>query len=302
MAIIQWYPGHIAKAERTLQSQLKLVDVVIEVLDARLPLASINPRIREAYGQKPAVCLLNKSDLADSDITQQWLKYLAEAYPELPILRYDARHGQFKVQLIQILKKLSDVKMQALMAKGLKRRPVRTLVVGMPNVGKSMIINSLVGRKKAQTGHKAGVTRQPQWVRIHPDVQLLDVPGIIPPQLSSDEVGALLACVSGVGEAAYDETVVSQFLIHRMGQLDPGRLSTFYGLEEVPVTLESIAQKRQMVTKGGEIDYCRVAQAVLKDLRQAAWGSVSLEQPNVQPSVCFNLLAEEKTQSLDDLT
>lgn len=284
MSQIQWYPGHIAKTERELKPLLKWIDVVVEVLDARLPEASCNPRLRRAYSHMPVLVLLNKSDLADSNHTKAWKvhfeKTLAAQNPDGVIKShlFDAKTAQHKAQVIKLLKLLAEPKMAQVVAKGLKRRPVRVLVVGMPNVGKSTVINCFIGQKKAKTGHKAGVTRQPQWVRIHPDIELLDTPGVIPPRLDSEEMGELLACVASVGEAAYDEEQVASFLIGRIEEIYPGHLHSHYHLDaNTPLSIEAIALARRFILKGEQPDTIRTSRIILSDFRQGRWGRLSLE-------------------------
>lgn len=285
---IQWYPGHIAKMERKLKDLLKLVDVVVEVLDARLPQTTLNPRLRKQYEHKPVAILLNKADLAHVEETARWVKHFrslplkttsnGEAVPVM-VLTYEAMHGgKHKKALIDALVRLGEAKMKSLEAKGMKRRPIRVLVIGMPNVGKSSVINNIVAQKKAHTGHKAGVTRQPQWVRIHPQVELLDSPGIIPPRLDSEEAGMRLATVSSIGEAAYDEEEVARYLLDHLQVLQPGLLSAHYKIpDSMEVTLENIAECRHFKLPGDRIDVTRAMQTLLTEFRQGRLGRLTLE-------------------------
>ncbi len=278
---IQWYPGHIGKYERELGALLKLVDVVVEVLDARMPLATVNPRLERRIADKPVLVVLNKSDLADPTQTKLWKRQLTGVNRQ--VVLYDAKSGQAKQQIIQQVAALGEPVMKKLEAKGRKRRPVRVLVAGMPNVGKSSIINSIVGRRKAQTGHRAGVTRQPQWVRIHPAVELLDTPGVIPPYLESDEAGALLATVSSVGDAAFDEEEIARFLMARIEQLYPGLLREYFKFgAQHPLTLESIAECRHYKQGGDTLDTLRAAQALLTEFRHARTGRISLQHAQIE--------------------
>lgn len=273
---IQWYPGHIAKYERKLDELLKLVDVVVEVLDARLPQASVNRRLEHKIRNKPTLIILNKSDLADPVQNKRWQKQLTHG--EQKAMLYDAKGAHGKQQLVQNILALGESAMQKLIARGRKRRPIRVLVAGMPNVGKSTLINSIVGRKKTKTGHRAGVTRDTQWVRIHPEVELMDSPGVIPPQLEEQEAGAMLATVSSIGDAAFDEEEISRFLLEHIGMLYPNLLRPYFKLaSEQPVTLETIAEARHYKLGGDQPDILRTAQAVLTEFRHARIGRITLE-------------------------
>lgn len=296
MTVIQWYPGHIAKVERQLTELLKLVDVVIEVIDARLPISTINPRLRKRYTHKPVLLLLNKADLADPAQNKRWREhYKGEANA---VMLYESLHGKQRKQLLDTLLRLGEEKMKALEAQGRKRRPIRVLVVGMPNVGKSTIINSIVGRKKAKTGHKAGVTRQTQWVRIHPAIELMDTPGVIPPRLDSEESGSLLASVSSVGEAAYEEEPVARFLLERIETLHPNAMREYYKLSpDQPLTLESVAENRHYVITGGEPDCLRAARSVLSEFRQGRPGRLTLEHAPAQDTEGEKESGEEAQQA-----
>jgi ribosome biogenesis GTPase A len=290
--------------ERQLEALLKWVDVAIEVLDARLPQVTINPRLRKKLQNKPVLILLNKSDLADPAETKRWRQFFQNQADQDALL-YDAhKAGQHKQALLNAVIRLGEPRMQALERKGMKRRPIRVLVIGMPNVGKSSVINSIVAKKKAKTGHKAGVTREPQWVRIHPAVELLDSPGIIPPRLDSEAAGLLLATVSSVGEAAYDEETVARFLLGHLETLYPGLLRTHYQLpESSPVTMEAIAEARHYLAAGGRIDTRRATQALLTDFRQGRLGRLTLEpygRPEVLTLPESEPMAEEDFEDLLD--
>ncbi len=280
---IQWYPGHIAKYERRLNDLLKLVDVVVEVLDARLPLASVNRRLEHTIRNKPTLIILNKSDLADPVQNKRWQKLLTTENQRAML--YDAKGAQGKSQLVQNILALGESAMQKLIARGRKRRPIRVLVAGMPNVGKSTLINSIVGRKKTKTGHRAGVTRDTQWIRIHPEVELMDSPGVIPPQLEAQEAGALLATVSSIGDAAFDEEEIARFLLETIDPLYPKSLRPYFKLDEgQPVTLETIAQARHYKLGGDQPDLLRTAQAVLSEFRHARPGRITLEHAPERPA------------------
>ena len=209
---IHWYPGHIAKAERALKEKLNLVDVVIEVLDARLPISSSYNDIKKLLGDKPRLLLLNKSDLVIPEEIKSWIKIIQERN-NCPVLTIDTKTNRnFQIIEKKVLE-LSEPRIQALMAKGLLRRPARVVVVGLPNVGKSSIINKLTKSSKTKTGAKAGVTRQQQWVRINPNIDLLDTPGIIPMKQEDQQRAKKLAFVNSVSENAYSPEMVSKELI-----------------------------------------------------------------------------------------
>lgn len=283
MSIIQWYPGHIAKAERRLKEALSLVDVVIEVVDARLPVATVNPRLRQAMAAKPTLTLLNKADLADPVQNKLWLKAFQAGRQAAQL--YDAAHGGKALpRLMETLSALGEPKMQALLAQGRLRRPIRVMVVGMPNVGKSTVINRIVGRRKTRTGHKAGVTRSAQWIRIHPDVELMDTPGIIPPRLDSEDVGLKLAWVSSVSDAAFDEETAAQALLNYLQGLYPAVIHAAYRLApDTPLTLVALAHARGYLQHGGAPDRLRAARAVLSEFRQGRSGRFTLEFCEASP-------------------
>ncbi len=279
-SVIQWYPGHIAKLERELKPILKQLDVVIEVLDARIPRASwhqsLSDTIRE---QKPVLLVLNKADLADPNWTKAWIDHFKSSlYQEVE--SFDSTNSKGKAAIIEAVKRLGEPKMQQLVAKGLKRRAIRIGVVGMPNVGKSSLINTLVAIKKAHTGHRAGVTRQVQWVRVNPQIELMDTPGLIPAKLVSQEQGQLLASVYSVGDAAFDEEAVVPYFMAQVERFYPGLLSKALDLPEgAPVSLDMVAERRHYILSGGQPDLKRTAQAILKDYRHGKLGRMTLERP-----------------------
>lgn len=277
---IQWYPGHIAKHERELGNQLKLVDVVVEVLDARLPSTTTNKRLEAKIRTRPTVVVLNKADLADEQVTSRWRQHLKKSASK--VILYETKTPRYQKNLLNAILEAGEEKLKQLEAKGLKRRPLRVLVVGMPNVGKSSLINHIVGKKKTKTGHKAGVTRTHQWVRIHPGIELLDSPGIIPPSLESNDAGNLLAIVSSIGEAAFDDEEVAKFLLNRLEALYPKKLAECYKLSaEIETNLASIASARNFQTLGAEPDTLRAAQTLLAEFRHGKLGKLSLECPEL---------------------
>jgi len=272
---IHWYPGHIAKAERQLKEKLNLVDVVIEVRDARIPLSSSYTDIKKLLGEKPRLLLLNKADLVDKEELKLWVKYLKET-TSCPVIITDAKGSKDLAQVIKNVVDLAEPKIQSLMAKGLLRRAARAMVVGMPNVGKSSIINKLTKSSKAKIGAKAGVTRQQQWVRINPKLELLDTPGIIPTKQENQLQAAKLAFVSSVSENAYSPESVAQALLNLLSEKKyEAQVKEYYRVEVL--SLEAIAQSRNWILKKDSLDTERTAKYILKDFREGRLGKFILD-------------------------
>ena len=270
---IHWYPGHIAKAERQLKEKLNLVDVIIEVRDSRIPLSSSYSDIKKLLGEKPRLLLLNKADLADKNELKKWVEYLKQT-TGCPVIITEAKGTKDLSQVVKTAVELSEPKIQALMAKGLLRRPARAMVVGMPNVGKSSIINKLTKSSKTKIGAKAGVTRQQQWVRINPKLDLLDTPGIIPTKQNDQQQAVKLAFVSSVSENAYSPEPVAKALLEMLQDND--FVKEYYKTENL--TLESIALGRNWVIKGEQPDTERTAIYILKDFREGRLGLFILDE------------------------
>ena len=271
---IHWYPGHIAKAERKLKEQLSLVDAVIEVIDARLPYSSGYDNIAGLLNDKPRLILLNKSDLTEKTELQPWIKKLEEK-TGWPVIPTDAKNSKDLSIIVKKAVELSEPRIQALIKKGLLRRPARIMVVGMPNVGKSSIINKLTRSSKTKTGAKAGVTRQQQWVRINPQLDLLDTPGIIPMKQENQEVAKKLAFVNSVSENAYSNELVANELLELLNEKYPEKVKEYYKTDEL--TLEAIALSRNWIITGGKPDLERTAVYVLRDFREGKTGKFILD-------------------------
>ncbi len=273
---IHWYPGHIAKAERQLKEQLNLVDVVIEVRDARLPLSSSYADIEKLLGEKPRLLLLNKADLADKRYLKNWAEYLNKT-TDCKVILTEAKGSKDLASVIKSAVELSEPKIQALMAKGLLRRAARAMVVGMPNVGKSSVINKLTKSSKTKVGAKAGVTRQQQWVRINPKLDLLDTPGIIPTRQDDQLQAVKLAFVSSVSENAYSPEPVASALLELLSEGEyKNQVCEYYKVEEL--SLGNIAVSRNWLRKGNDPDYERTAIYVLKDFRDGRLGQFILDE------------------------
>lgn len=277
---IHWYPGHIAKAERALKEKLNLVDVVIEVLDARLPISSSYDDIKKLLGDKPRLLLLNKTDLVSTEELKDWIEILKEK-TKCPVLTIDTKTNRnFNIIEKKVLE-LSEPRIQALMAKGLLRRAARVVVVGLPNVGKSSIINKLTKSSKTKTGAKAGVTRQQQWVRINPNIDLLDTPGIIPMKQEDQQRAKKLAFVNSVSENAYSSEIVAKELLDLISgnQRYTNKFKEYYNID-TELSLENIALSRNWVRTGNEPDIERASQYMLRDFRDGKIGKFILDNPD----------------------
>ena len=277
MSIIQWYPGHIAKAERKLKELASFVDVVVVLVDARVPASSSYPNLSRLIGDKPLLFLLNKADLAHSERTKEWKDFF-EACGKKTLIT-NATTTKEVNQIIKSCHDLGKDSIQKLIAKGRLPRPVRVMVMGMPNVGKSSMINRLVKHTKTKVASKPGVTRSVQWVRINPKVELLDTPGIIPTKFEDQNNAFMIAAVDMVGEKAYETEEVANMLIEKLWKIAPESMKEYYKLPELTSVpkLEEIAIARNLVVSGGEPDTLRCAQKVLSDFRTGKIGNITLE-------------------------
>ena len=276
MEHIHWYPGHIAKAEKKLKEQINIVDVIIEVLDARIPSSSAYPEIQKLIKDKPRLILLNKSDLTSPEKTQVWIKTIKDN-TNCPVIATSANDNKDLSKILNKVIELGQPKIIKLVQKGLLPRAVRIMVVGMPNVGKSSIINKLIKKTKAKTGAKAGVTRDQQWVRINPKVDLLDTPGIIPLKQEDQDKAYKLAFVDSIGENAYDVEAVASIFIKDVEKIYPNHIREYYKLDDNNVTIENIALKRNWIVQGGKPDTKRCAQNILNDFRTGRLGKLTLD-------------------------
>jgi ribosome biogenesis GTPase A len=245
--------GHNARAKRKLEEQLRWWTVVIELCDARLPLSSRNPLLQELLGNKPRLLLLNKADLADPLKMNQWLTELGE---KGPVLAVSALNGIGVKKIIVFLEDIFADKREQLAARGVRARPIRAMVVGIPNIGKSSLINQLPGGSQAKTGNKPGVTRGNQWIRIHPKLELLDTPGMLWPKFDDQETGRKLAATGAVKDEVFDQEELAAWLLQWLIVNYPGELERFYGLSPEELTLEGIG-RNGMPLKRGRIDTLR---------------------------------------------
>ncbi|WP_028670124.1 ribosome biogenesis GTPase YlqF [Saccharospirillum impatiens] len=275
MAKINWFPGHMNKARRQIKEIMPAIDVVIEVLDARLPKSSMNPVIAKARGDKPVVRLLSKDDLADPEITEAWRRHYSDDVnmTVLPIVMTDRRQ----------LARIPDLCRKLAPYRGGIGKPVRAVVVGIPNVGKSTLINGLVGRRIAKVGDEPAVTRRQQRIQIADDFTLMDTPGIMWPSPDSEVGGYRLAASGAIRDTAVEYEDIALFAIDYLMQRYPERLIERYKLASIPdgamECMEAIARKRACI-KGREVDWHKVSEIILKEMRSGVLGRISLEEPD----------------------
>lgn len=277
----QWYPGHMTKAKRQMQEDIKLIDLVIELVDARLPLSSRNPDIDDLGKNKARLILLNKSDLSDEKQNKAWALYFKQK--GFFVVELDARRRNSMKQIQDTILQACAEKIERDRKRGIKNRPVRAMVVGIPNVGKSTFINTFAGKACAKTGNKPGVTKGKQWIRLNKNVELLDTPGILWPKFDDQMVGLRLALVGSMNDEILNIDELSLELISFLKEYYPGALQERYQVEEnreKPVEiLEEIAKNRNCIQKGNEIDYSKAAALVIDEFRSGRLGRISLEMP-----------------------
>ena len=277
----QWYPGHMTKAKRQMQEDIKLVDLVIELVDARIPLASRNPDIDELGKNKYRLILLNKADLADERQNQRWAEYFKEK--GFFVVELDARKKNAMKTIQNTILEACREKIERDRRRGIKNRPVRAMVAGIPNVGKSTFINTFAGKACAKTGNKPGVTKGKQWIRLNKNVELLDTPGILWPKFEDQAVGMKLAMIGSMNDDLLNIDELSLDLISYLTQYYPGALAGRYQISEEhekPVEiLEEIAGNRNCIKAGGELDYSKAAALVIDEFRSGTLGRITLEWP-----------------------
>ncbi len=281
---VQWYPGHMTKAKRAMKEDMKLVDLVVEILDARAPLSSRNPDIDELSGKKARLVLLNKADLADAKANIMWERYFLEQ--GCITAKVDARKRSDMKPVQNAIREACREKTERDRKRGIKNRPVRAMVVGIPNVGKSTFINSFAGRACAKTGNRPGVTRGNQWIRLSKEVELLDTPGILWPKFEDEQVGIKLALLGSVKDEILGMEELSLELLGRLKEWYPQTLKLRYQLtaaegKEGPAhMLMEIARFRNCVLKGNELDLEKAARLVIDDFRSGRLGAITLEFPD----------------------
>ncbi|MGI8933226.1 ribosome biogenesis GTPase YlqF [Leptolyngbya sp. BC1307] len=284
---IQWYPGHIAKAEKALQEQLKRVDVVLEVRDARIPLATLHPDLESWLGSKKRVLVINRVDMITSEVRDRWQQWFKS---QGQVAYYtDANQGKGVGQIARAAQAAGVAMNQRRQERGMRSRPVRAVVIGFPNVGKSALINRLLKRRIVESARKAGVTRQLRWVRISDELELLDAPGIIPAQLTDQAAALKLAICDDIGEAAYDTQRVASAFVDLLKQLDSEAqttertqaLQSRYDIDATDCTGETYLQRLAEQTFHGDSE--RAARKLLIEFRKGVLGKLSLELPPELP-------------------
>lgn len=285
---IQWYPGHMAKAKRQVSEQLKKVDVVFELVDARIPYSSRNPMIDDVIKQKPRVVILNKKDMTNLKELEKWEIYFKNEgfYP----VAVDAKHGKNLKNVEVEAIKATQEKFDREKAKGLKPRAIRAMIVGIPNVGKSTLINKLAKRSIAETGNKPGVTKQQQWIKVGKSLQLLDTPGILWPKFEDEEVGKKLSLTGAIKESIVHLDEVAIYGLNFMIKHDVSALKRHYNIDthedaEILDWFDAIGRRRGLLQKGNEVDYESVIELIINDMRNAKIGTY-----------CFDILKEMKSE------
>lgn len=279
----QWYPGHMTKAKRQMQEDIKLVDLVIELVDARIPSSSRNPDIDELGKNKFRLILMNKADLADEKFNQAWCQYFKDA--GMYAVKIDSRSKAGMKNVQAVIQEACREKFEKDRKRGIINRPVRAMVVGIPNVGKSTFINSFAGKACAKTGNKPGVTKGKQWIKLNKNVELLDTPGILWPKFDDETVGLHLAYIGSMNDAVLNIDELALELIQTLTKNYPGILAQRYEADEAAGTAEilgQIAKNRGCLKKGSELDYSKAAGMLLDEFRSGRLGRITIETPNEQ--------------------
>ncbi len=277
---IQWYPGHMTKAKRMMQEDIKLIDIVIELLDARVPISSRNPDIDTLANNKFRLVLLNKCDLADETVTAKWEAYFKDK--GIMTVTINARNGQGMKVITAKVQEACKEKIERDRKRGIMNRPIRAMIVGIPNVGKSTFINSYARKACTKVGNKPGVTKGKQWIKINKNVELLDTPGILWPKFEDNSVGEHLAFIGSINDEILQKTELSCNLISFFKERYPGILAERYQIdekEEASVILEGIARNRGCLLKGNELNYEKAASILLDEFRNGKLGRISIEEP-----------------------
>ncbi|RFU63300.1 ribosome biogenesis GTPase YlqF [Peribacillus glennii] len=278
---IQWFPGHMAKARREVTEKLKLIDIVYELVDARIPSSSRNPMIDEIIQHKPRIILLNKSDMADPAKTKQWLDFYKSR--GLTAIAINSQAGSGLGQITSASKELLKEKFDRMKAKGIKPRAIRAMIVGIPNAGKSTLINRLAKKNIARTGNTPGVTKAQQWIKVGKELELLDTPGILWPKFEDQEVGLKLALTGAIKDTLLNLHDISLYGLRFLEDQYPERLKKRYNLKEIPEEtvelFDAIGSLRGCLMGGGMVDYDKTAELVVREIRAEKFGPLTFEMP-----------------------
>ena len=279
---VQWFPGHMAKARRQITEKLPLVDIVFELVDARIPYSSSNPMMNDIIKHKPKLVILNKADMADPNVTAQWVNYYKNQGHTAITL--DSLHQQAIKQVVAASKEILKEKFAKEAAKGLKPRPIRALILGIPNVGKSTLTNNLAKRKAAQTGDRPGVTKAQQWIKVERELELLDTPGVLWPKFEDQRVGLNLAVTGAVKDTIipYDDVVLHalEYIADRYPEALSDRYKVTLPYDDKIALLDEIGTKRGYLQSGGMVDYDKVYEIVVREIRSLKLGRLSFEKPS----------------------
>ena len=281
---ISWYPGHMAKTKREIMEKLNLIDVVYEVIDARMPLSSKIVDIDELIKDKPRILVMTKYDLCDKTETDKIIKYYENmGYKVVPV---DLMSGLNVKKILDYTKEIMNIENKKRENRGMKPRAARALIVGVPNAGKSTLINRLVGKKSAGVGDTPGFTKSLSWIRINKDVELLDSPGILWPKMEDQEAAHILACLSSIKEEILNPDAIAIFILRKLYELYPERLEERYGVVELDEDLievyDIIAKRRGALSGGGVADYDKVSNIIIRDLKNGYFGNITFDRLDVK--------------------
>ena len=278
---INWYPGHMKKTRESIEKNLSMVDLVLELIDLRIPYSSQNPIIDSIVQNKPRLIILNKSDLADNKANKLWQDYFKKK--DIDTVLIDALSGKGINELLKMAEKVTEEKRKSYESRGVINRPIKAMIIGIPNVGKSTLINTLSGRKGAKTGNKPGITKSNQWIKTKGKLELLDTPGILWPKFEEEIVGLNLAFTGAIKDEILDIETLALKLIERLMKYYPKLLMDRYHIEIKDIspleTMEAIGHKRGCIIKGGDIDYTKVSNIILDEFRKGIIGNITLEFP-----------------------
>ena len=300
---IQWYPGHMTKTKRMIIESISLVDIVIELVDARIPYSSKNPDIDELAKNKFRIILMNKSDLANEQATAIWTKYFEEK--GFKVILTDSIKGKVLYAVTTVAKELMKDKIEKQKARGRIFVPIRSMIVGIPNVGKSTFINKYVGKTTAKTGDKPGVTRGKQWIKVKKDFELLDTPGILWPKFEDQQVGLKLAFTGAINDDILDSETMGVEFINLMMSIDPDTLRNRYSIEfdsieEPHIVLQKIGESRGFKTKGGEVDKLRTSKILIDEFRSGKLGKITLELPEDISEMAKQIKEKQREKKQND--